>query len=224
MKPKPAASIRAAVERSLPLLQKNDTSFLRKSGCISCHNDTLTAVTVAAARKKGFRVDEQQAQLHRKTVSTYLDTWRDRALQNHGIPGEADTISYILQGLAATSHPSDDTTDAMARLIKTQQNPDGHWGIFANRPPIESSDVEVTAVSMQALKNYAPPAQRSEYMKSVSLVGSPRCNPGAPRIRPTRSWDWSGVAAYKEVISKAAARLISEQRPDGGWVDPDSPK
>ncbi len=35
LKPKPAASARAAIDRSIPLLQRTDVAFLRKSGCVS---------------------------------------------------------------------------------------------------------------------------------------------------------------------------------------------
>ena len=54
LKPKPAASARAAIDRSIPLLQRTDVAFLRKSGCVSCHNNNLTAMTAASARKQGF--------------------------------------------------------------------------------------------------------------------------------------------------------------------------
>src|SRR5207249_801063 len=39
-------SVRAAIERSLPLLQQSDATFGRRSGCVSCHNNSLTAMTV----------------------------------------------------------------------------------------------------------------------------------------------------------------------------------
>src|SRR5579871_2580173 len=38
-KPDPASSARAAVERSIPLLQRADVAFFRRSGCVSCHNN-----------------------------------------------------------------------------------------------------------------------------------------------------------------------------------------
>ena len=47
---KPAPSIRAAVERSIPLLQRTDSTFLRKAGCVSCHNDTLSRVGSSRSR------------------------------------------------------------------------------------------------------------------------------------------------------------------------------
>jgi hypothetical protein len=49
-----------------------------------------------------------------KTIGTFLDVWRDRALQGVGIPGDADTVSYILLGLHAEKYPADPRTDAMA--------------------------------------------------------------------------------------------------------------
>src|SRR6185436_15101209 len=150
-KPAPAASVRAALDRSLPLLQRNDETFLRKAGCVSCHNNTLTAMTVAAARKKGLPVNEPIAQRQLKTIANYIETWRERALQGNGIPGDSDTISYILLGLAAEKYPADFATDAMAHFLKRQQTADGQWRILAHRPPIESSDIEVTAASMRAL-------------------------------------------------------------------------
>ncbi len=49
---KPAGSVREAIQRSIPLLQHTDVTFAQKSGCISCHNNTFTAVTVASAQRK----------------------------------------------------------------------------------------------------------------------------------------------------------------------------
>jgi ankyrin repeat protein len=59
--PKPAASIRDAVGRSIPPIQRSDVTFLRKAGCVSCHNNTLSALAVAAARRQGLHVDEEIA-------------------------------------------------------------------------------------------------------------------------------------------------------------------
>ncbi|MCM3881672.1 MAG: ankyrin repeat domain-containing protein, partial [Vicinamibacterales bacterium] len=47
-KPKPSGSVRGALDRSLPLLQRADVAFMQRAGCVSCHNNSLTAMTVAA--------------------------------------------------------------------------------------------------------------------------------------------------------------------------------
>ncbi len=54
-KPVTVRSPRAAVEKSLPLLQRADVAFLKAAGCVSCHNNSLFLMTAAAARRKGFR-------------------------------------------------------------------------------------------------------------------------------------------------------------------------
>ncbi|HZW75431.1 MAG TPA: ankyrin repeat domain-containing protein, partial [Caldimonas sp.] len=40
-------SPREAVERVLPLLQQSDVTFFKKTGCVSCHNNTLTAMAMS---------------------------------------------------------------------------------------------------------------------------------------------------------------------------------
>jgi Ankyrin repeats (many copies) len=81
-KPAPAPSIRVAVERSLPLLQHADVTFLQKSGCVSCHSNSLAAMTVAVARRKGLPVDDAAARQQSKLIGAYLESWlvRTRAL------------------------------------------------------------------------------------------------------------------------------------------------
>jgi ankyrin repeat protein len=218
--PAPAASARAAVERSLPLLQKNSRTFLQKAGCVSCHNNTLTAMTVATARTRKFAVDETIAREQAGKIGTYLDSWRERALQGVPIPGDADTMSYILAGLAAEHYPADAATDAQARLIKQRQCADGRWRILANRPPLESSDLEVTAVSMRALQAYAPKGERADYEKSVRAAAAwlaaatPRSN--EDRVFQLLGLSWSN--ADRDRIEKAGRALRAEQRPDGGWA------
>jgi len=215
----PATSPRAAIERTIPLLQKTDGVFLKKSGCVSCHNNTLTAMSVAAARGIGIRVDEGLAQQNLKTIATFIDGWRERAFQGVGIPGDADTVSYILLGMAAEKYPADRATDAMAFFLKRTQLPSGQWRIPAHRPPIESSDVEVTAASMRALQVYAPKA-RAEYQQAVqraaAWLGKATLKTTEDRAFQLLGLGWS--RAPKSALRNAARALVAEQRPDGGWA------
>jgi ankyrin repeat protein len=219
-KSKPATGARAAVERTLPLLQQNDATFLKKSGCVSCHNNSLAAVTIATARKNRFQVNEQEVREQLKTVGVYLDTWRERALQNQGIPGDSDTIGYILHGLAAAGYPSDINTDAMAIYLKREQTPQGYWRGLGHRPPLETSDIEVTAVAMRAIQVYAPKPKRAEYDKAVALaaewLATAQAQSTEDRAYQILGLAWAGVG--KDAMRKAASALAAEQRPDGGWA------
>jgi ankyrin repeat protein/cytochrome c551/c552 len=145
---KPAASARAAMERVLPALQRSDEAFFSRGGCVSCHNNSLTAMTIAAARAKGVKFNDQIAKDQSRKIAAFLQENAEGALENVGLPGAVDTVSYILLGLAADGYPSDPMTDVWARFVKNNQAPDGRWVCIALRPPLESSDFEVTAASI----------------------------------------------------------------------------
>ncbi|HVA48653.1 MAG TPA: ankyrin repeat domain-containing protein [Pirellulales bacterium] len=218
--PKPAGSVRAALSRTIPLLQRSDIGFVQKTGCVSCHHNSLTAMTIAAARSASVPVDDQVARAQRASIASYIDVWRERALQGLGIPGDADTVGYVLIGMAAEKHPPDAATDALARYVKSRQLPDGGWRPLGHRPPLESSAIQVTAASLRALQVYAPRARRSEYEKSIE-----RAKEWLKRARATTTEDrafqllglrWAGDD-QEILLRKAASDLLSEQRADGGW-------
>src|SRR5262249_6892185 len=222
LRPAPAISIQAALQRSIPLLQKTDSIFIQKSGCVSCHNNTLTAMTIATARKNGVTIDDQIAHKQLKAIGSYIESWRERALQGIGIPGDSDTISYILLGLAAENASPDPATDALARYVKSQQCPDGRWRTIAHRPPLESNDIQVTAASLRALQVYGPKSQRVEYDTAVKRATDWLMN-AQPRATEERAFklfglSWAGVNPNNEVLRKTARELLAEQRPDGGWA------
>jgi ankyrin repeat protein len=219
LEPRPATSAREAVERSIPLLQKSDVMFIQKAGCISCHNNTMTATTVAAARTAGIPVDEPVARKQRQASADYLEVWRDRVLQGMGVPGDDVTVASMLAALATEKHPADLATDAMAHYLKNLQAPDGRWRHVGNRPPLESSDIELTALGMRALQSYAPPSRRAEYDKAIW-----RAADWIRAARPKTTMDmafrlfglaWAGD--NREVIRGAARELLAGQRADGGW-------
>ena len=220
--PTPAtpAAIRAAVERSLPLLQDVGVAFVKQTGCVSCHHNSVVSMAVAAARASGYAVNETTAKTHVGLVGSYLETWRERTVQNMSIAGSTDTISYLLLGLAADQFPPNTATDAQAIWLKRRQAPDGHWAILAIRPPIESNDIQVTAASMRALQVFAPPSRRAEY---ASAIGRARAWLTTARAdvteeRAFRLLGLSWAAAPNEVIKQAARDLLARQRDDGGWA------
>src|SRR5205814_6884247 len=61
LRPERGNSVQAAIQRSVPLLQRADATFITKAGCFSCHNNSLEAMAVARVRRSGFGVDESMA-------------------------------------------------------------------------------------------------------------------------------------------------------------------
>jgi ankyrin repeat protein len=215
----PARSAAEAIGRSVPLLQKADESFLRTAGCVSCHNNSMTAITVAAARRHGFSVNEEIATRQLSRVASYAEDWRERNLQGAGIPGLHDTMSAILEGLAAEHHPPDRATDAMARFIYRQQEPDGRWAIIAHRPPIEYGDIQVTATTVRALQIYAPVNLRGQIDAGIARAArwlrDARPDTTQERAYQLLGLRWTGAA--RAAIVTAGRALAAEQRHDGGW-------
>src|SRR5262245_66158264 len=115
-------------------------------------------MTLASARKRRLPVNESIARDQLRKIGAYVESWRERVLQGDGIPGLWNTAGYILAGLAAEQYPPDAATDALARYLKNTQMPDGHWWNFDGhiRPPIDSSDIQVTAMAIRGLQTYAP--------------------------------------------------------------------
>ncbi len=213
------ATIHAAVERSLPLLQRVDVPFVQKTGCVSCHHNSLVSFAVSFARRGGYRVDEEEANQQRTIVATYLESWRERTTQNMFIAGQQDTISYLLFGLAASGHPPDGATDAQVRWLLRRQSPDGHWPLNTVRPPIESNDIEVTAMSMRDLQLYAPTPLRPEYDQAIVRARDWLASAKAATTeeRAFRVLGLSWAQARRDVVVAAARELATGQHGDGGW-------
>ena len=212
------------MERSLPLLQDIGVAFINQTGCVSCHHNSVVSMAVAAARAHGYSVNEATATKQASTIGTYLESWRERTVQNVPIAGGADTISYLLLGLAADGYAPDAATDAQARWLKRRQAGDGRWPLATLRPPIESNDIQVTAVSMRALQIFAPPAQRGEYARSVdrarawlTTAAATAAEERAFRLMGLR---WAGAST--DVLSVAARDLLAIQHDDGGWAQLES--
>jgi ankyrin repeat protein len=218
---KPAAprSVRDAVTVSLPLLQHADVVFLKTAGCISCHNNSLFQMTSEIARRKGFRVDEALVRDQMARTRAYLDSWRERELQDIPIPGRIDTTSYILAGLAAAQYPADAATDALARYVRRRQLADGGWRVAAHRPPIESSDFAATALSLRSLRAYAPAMFKADDERAVqrgaAWLASARPKSTEDHVYQVLGLAWAG--GNDAAMRKAAAALVALQRADGGW-------
>ena len=88
------------------------------------------------------------------------------------------------------------------------------------RPPIESYDVTVTALSMRALQLFAPPSRRAEFDASVdrarAWLTQARAVDTEERAFRLLGLSWSRAA--KEAVAAAAGDLLALQRADGGWA------
>lgn len=210
---------KAAIQKSLPLIQSSDVTFLERSKCVSCHHQSLTAMTVGTVRAAGLKVDEAVAAQQAKASQATAEGLRESMERLFGMPGGADAVSYILLGLGAAEVPASPATDAMASFLLASQTIDGRWRIQARRPPMEASDFTVTATSIRALQLYAPESHRAPADGAIqsALLWLRRAQPASTEDRVFQLLAFGWVNQSDVFIEEAAQRLIGEQRPDGGW-------
>jgi ankyrin repeat protein len=219
--------IRGAIQDSLPLLQRADANFVTSSGCVSCHNNSLTAMTMGLARKQGFQIDEKTASTQVRANIDSLAKTRDQLHQGFLIPTQdnfSETIvAYVLLGLHAEGYKPDLDTDAAAMHILWRQQPTGEW-FYPNadiRQPLCLDHIGQTALSMRALQLYAPKTDAAAYRRSIQLAASWLANAKSSN-NDDRSWRLSGLAwagTNKVATQKAMQELLATQKPDGGWSD-----
>jgi hypothetical protein len=207
--------VRDAVERALSLLEKSGPEFVKVSGCTSCHNQSLPQMAVVRAKQKGIQADAQVWDKQARSIIAVFRPFREGLLAGKpGVPDPAITISYLLTGLGESGYKSDETTEAMAHYVSLQQLPDGSFTYLAMRPPMESSGITATAMSIRALQFYGknPDAQVAKGREWLRTV---RARTTEEKVMKLLGLTWAKADASD--IRNAALPLIAEQRQDGGW-------
>src|SRR5579872_4247273 len=170
--PKPAggsADARTAVKKILPLIEMSGEAVFKSRGCVSCHNNSLPAMTVGLARKKGFAVNEEQAKKELGfAIATDAPILESNRLGASPIGGGSDTLGYTLMGMAAAGSPGDALTDAHVHYMSLNQFPDGSFRNSSYRPPSEYGPFTTTALTLRAIKLYPIPGRRDEFEERVS--------------------------------------------------------
>lgn len=203
------------IERALRLMQKSADHFTKVSGCTSCHHQSVPQMANGLARQRGLAVDEKIAKQQVAAVIATFAGAREIMLQGTDqIPDPPISVSYALLGLHAEGYAPDETTEAMAHLISTKQRPDGSFPSLPARPPIESSDVSATALSLRALQLYGKqPEQAVERARSWLLTVTPRTN--EERSMQLLGLAWANASA--DQMRPFAQALMAEQQASGGW-------
>src|SRR5262249_49776954 len=152
----------------------------------------------------------------REESEQILGVWnvgREKLLQGDGFGGAQAAASYILVGLAANGQTPNKTTDAMVHYLIGRQSADGRWPVNINRPPLETSDIGVTALSLRALQLYAPSGLRQEVNHRVQRARE-WLTKAAPKSNEDQSFQLLGLAwanADKQALQKMAQALLAQQ-------------
>src|SRR5580658_1285315 len=214
-----APSVQAAVKKILPLLEMSGEQVFKSRGCVSCHNNSLPAMTVALARSKGFAVNEEQARKELgfavATDTPYLEPMR----LGSTIGGGSDTLGYTLMGMAAAGYPADALTDAHIHYLSIYQLADGSWRTNSYRPPEEYGPFTTTAVVLRSIKLYPIPGRREEFRDRIARAKrwllSAQASSQEERSMQLIALTDAGASATER--APFVRKLKEAQNPDGGW-------
>jgi ankyrin repeat protein len=210
--------VRIAVERSLALLQRSDQAFFKRTGCKSCHTQSLPAMALAMASVRGIPFNRRIATLQSDTVLGTLASQREKMLQFMDDEGPPVSGGYALAGLAAQGYARDSATAAFTRNIAARQLQAGNWHPAGARSPMEYSDVSATALAIRAISYFG--FGQSRYKSRIDRARS-WLKTVQPRYTEESVFQLLGLnwaMSDRLVLKRLAETLLSEQKADGGWT------
>jgi ankyrin repeat protein len=209
---------RAAVTRSIALLERTSDQFFHKSGCFACHEQPAAEFAASAARAKGIAVDEKASY---ERIHQITSTINPVALEGAAALGGADNNLYAVEALLRAGYSSNRITDYLAANLAASQGGDGGWHLPGySRSPIQDSDFSRTAMAMRALKTYGTPGRANEMKQRIEL-GKQWLLHADPVILEDMDMRLVGVAAAggsATELRKLAEPILAQQRSDGGWA------
>jgi ankyrin repeat protein len=206
-------SIPNAVERALTLLEKQSYNFIRIGGCNSCHSQDLPSAAAAFARTRGLKAPDAIPQLPASMMPT------PERVMDLGIVAVTGT-AWELFDLGMNGVPSNAYTDAVARLIKAMQTPQGHWSTNeSRRPPMSAGEYQATALAIYALKQYTPAGEEASTTQALANAAAwlERARPDTTQDRAFHLLGLRWASGQPAIASSAAQALAAMQRSDGGW-------
>jgi hypothetical protein len=212
-------AVRAAVARSLPLLQKAAAGHRKHRTCFACHNQAMPILALTTARSRGFAVDDEDLKKHMGFIATFLGKNRKNYLDGKGQGGQVDTAGYALWTLDMGGWKSDDTTAAVAEYFLLFNKDLDYWRVSANRPPSEVSRFTAAYLALRGLQTYGTPEQKERIEQRTEKVRSWLLKTPAKDTedRVFRLWALKRAGAADKDVEAAAAELIKTQQENGGW-------
>ena len=213
-------SLRSAIEKSLPLLEKGAKgSLAERKQCFTCHNQGLPIQALTTARTRGFKIDDEHLKTQIQFTADFLNKNRDNYLLGKGQGGQVDTAGYALWALDHGGRKPDELTLAVAEFFLLFQQDKPHWQPQSRRPPSEQSQFTSTYLALRGLKTYGTAEQRERIDARILQVRKwlIETMPHDTEDRVFRLRALHLVDAPSEELQKARDVLQKLQHEDGGW-------
>ena len=214
------ADVKRSVTKSILLLQQSSYLFINnnRNKCVSCHHNTLTSMAAEIAKQKDIPViDSFTTHRIKAMVGTLMGACNPNLI-NQLVP--ANIIApYVLMGLKAEKYSPDFTTDMSVDYMMSQENSDGSFLTESGRPPIETGEIHIAAISIHAIQLYAPAAKMNHVHELVARtkqwIEKENTDDQQELVFQLLGMQWCGSS--KDIKMKIVSKLKSMQNADGGW-------
>jgi len=219
--------VRAAVEKSLPFLEKSSAAWRADRKCVTCHQVPFTIWALNDAKARGLAVDTAKVDDLTKWAFDFCTTNEHEGQKTGGF--HLTMVDMVLSQAAAAQR--EDAVKAYAlfeTLFAKRQKPDGSWRegnqvkLAGAEREADEVDTMWTLLALRALDRLGdkvPPDTRkgliAERDKALGFLKD---------ARPGKRIDWLAlrmlVAQEYETPAKAAEllkELRGQQSADGGW-------
>ena len=215
---RPQPDPRQAVTQAVELLERTSAGFFKEGGCMGCHAQNLTALTVKVASSRHVPVDEAERTARWKAAQALLGSAEQPLLQRMD-PPVAEILSMGLFELEAEGETAGRTTDALVHNLAGQQREAGNWHFGFARPPMGDGDFTRTAFGIRALQVYGPKGRKADLQKRVQrAAGWLRTSvPKTTEDANMRALGIKWAGAERRVLQAEVRTLLVAQRDDGGW-------
>ena len=209
-------SLKQSIESAIPYIQQNAQVWIDKKKCVSCHQIPFGLWSTQVAKNAGHKIDEELFQKQSKWALEICDSNLNAKTMKRDGAGTDTIYQMLLSGIAVTEP---DTTDSLATLLTTLQEPDGSFKPAGQLPSQKRPVLETTHVSTGwaaimyndiGSKQYQGAADNALKYSMSDFRGD--------------STEWLAVKSildhqqqHSKSESAALARLLESQQDDGGW-------
>jgi hypothetical protein len=221
-----AEDIRAAVAKTLPLIQKGSNGHRTQRTCFACHHQAIPIFALTVARSRGFPIQEDGVSKHLQFIADFLGKNRDNYRKGIGQGGQVDTAGYALWTLETGGWKPDETTAAVTEYLLLRHQDFDHWKTTSKRPPSEISSFTTTYLAIRSLQAFGTTEQKKRIDERIRVArGWLEKTPAEDNEeRVFRLWALQRANSAAEKVQAAARELIDKQREDGGWAQRDDMK
>lgn len=209
------AELRRAIERALPLIESSAAQTLKARDCFTCHHGAHAAMAQNEAWTRGFRLaknglEEQLARAYKEMVEE-----QPRFKKGFSVSNTADGPGHALWMLQVAGWERDAVTEGAVEFFLGQQQAQGNWETAPARSPTVGSPFTVTFLALRALKHYGKEEQvRESVARAEAWLLKTPAEDTEDRVYRLRALS---LLEKREEMEAEAAKLMAEQRKDGGW-------